>query len=354
MNAEPSLEGRRPEIDWVKGWAILCVLLIHSKPFEAYAIQDLINRAVPVFVVVFGMTSERWWRARASLPLGEALGQWYRTRLWRLMVPLWGTLVVWWVLEAGFRQTVAPEPHRVLMTALGYLPWVGTGWFVTLILELVLVFPLVHFGLKAAGDTLGIVVAVAVLALSYAEMLAAIELMRTVVHDTALPGNTFFYFWIFVPARLYAVTVGAVLVRRRVVVRPWQAVACFGVALILANVAHWAQLDVRAQRAAVALADPFVTVGLLGLIPAVAWWTPGARLLAWCGIWSWGLYLGQLLVHDVFFAFGMDLARLSVPLRFGYFACLFVGAVGLAVIGQAIREMPLREWFPRRPTRSAA
>ena len=58
-----------PEIDRVKGVAILMVVAIHAKIAENTLIHEqLVNRAVPIFLLVFGVMSD------ASLRRAKASG----------------------------------------------------------------------------------------------------------------------------------------------------------------------------------------------------------------------------------------------------------------------------------------
>ena len=57
--------GRDPAIDMAKGVAILWVLLIHSDALHQNLLyRHVVNQAVPVFVVLFGLNSALWWRRR--------------------------------------------------------------------------------------------------------------------------------------------------------------------------------------------------------------------------------------------------------------------------------------------------
>ena len=51
-----------PELDWLKGFSILSVVCIHAKLYaDTAAFNGVVNRAVPIFLVLFGVTSELWW-----------------------------------------------------------------------------------------------------------------------------------------------------------------------------------------------------------------------------------------------------------------------------------------------------
>jgi hypothetical protein len=58
------------------------------------------------------------------------------------MVPVWAMLVVWWALALYFHPLGVKLSWRLpIVHLLGYLLYVGTGWFVTMILQLVVLFP---------------------------------------------------------------------------------------------------------------------------------------------------------------------------------------------------------------------
>jgi hypothetical protein len=252
-------------------------------------------------------------------------------------------MAAWWTFVAIYRHAVRPQ--AVLMTAFGYLPRVGTGWFVTLILELVVLFPLLHLGLRKLGNVVVALAAAAVLIVSHVEMVAIADYLRIALRNSGPPQSPFFYFWIFAPVWFYGVVIGAVLIRRRVVFTAQGAALCGALAALVLLMA--AMSDPLRQRVAFALTDPLVTMAVLGLVPIVAWWSPAARFLAWCGSYSWGLYMGQLLMHNIFLKLGPPITGLSTGLRWAYFAYLLVGAVGLVVIGEALRSS-LPDVYPRR------
>src|SRR2546427_55656 len=144
------VQARLPTIDMLKGCAILWVLLIHSgalygRPVAVY----LFNHAVPIFIVLFGINSELWWRRRPA----ASLGTWYRDRARRLLVPMYVALPLWWVLALTLRRPL-------LVPLAWYLPFlhlagdlfrIGTGWFITLSIQLVILFPLLRFAVRRFG-----------------------------------------------------------------------------------------------------------------------------------------------------------------------------------------------------------
>src|SRR5260221_8137169 len=142
---------RVPEIDRAKGLAILLVIGIHAKIAEGTLVHEqIVSRAVPIFVVLFGLMSELSFRRERET--GRPLFRWYLRRLERLYVPVWGMAALWWLAVLYTKRPPLPvDGWSAALTFLGYSPWIGPSWFVTLVVQLVLVFPLLHW----AADRLG-------------------------------------------------------------------------------------------------------------------------------------------------------------------------------------------------------
>lgn len=330
---------RRPEIDWLKGLAILFVLMIHARPLEDHPIHEfLINRAVPIFIVLFGATSELWWRSRAAH--GDApVGAWYRSRSWRLMVPVWGMLLVWWPFALTFDAKAPHGLQPMLATIAGYMPWIGTGWFVTMILQLVICFPLLRIAVDRLGIVLMLFLSLTMMVLSHLYALVVISWVHAIAPEgpSATGFYAFYYYWIFAPQHFFLVVCGIALARapRHHALRSIAAavVLAAGIVVLRAGLIH----DVFAAAAFHAVLDVPLTIVLLAIVPAVGLWTPAALALAWCGTTSWGIYLGQMLVHSVLHMFGPEPEKAAITVRWAYFACLLVGAVGFVTIGNAVR-----------------
>src|SRR5262245_1109136 len=141
--------GRIVAIDMVKGLAIVWVILIHAEVLQRRWVLDyLINHAVPIFLVLFGVNAEQWWGRRGT----SDLGLWYRRYLRRILLPVWAMLPVWWLVGHWLQpERVRVSWRIVAANLLGYLPNVGTAWFITLILQLVLLFPLLHWAAQRIG-----------------------------------------------------------------------------------------------------------------------------------------------------------------------------------------------------------
>jgi len=197
---------RVPEIDWLKGFAIICVLLIHSEPLVGAIIHDyVINRAVShlhrsVRDDVGALVAAPHGRGRAAdgayvvhdqaMALDDPrLGNARRLVDGGIGVPAQST---------GFLREGACNRARIHA-------WVGTGWFVTLILQLVVFFPLLHFAVLRLGGPIAFALALALLMWSHLHSLEILDWMRWLLRDSAPVAGfyAFYYFWIFAPARFF-------------------------------------------------------------------------------------------------------------------------------------------------------
>lgn len=342
-NERSSLSDEAPErlaeLDWAKGVAILAVVLIHAKALEGRLFDELfVQRAVPIFLVLFGMTSEFWWqrRCQSGWNLQTTLA-WYRQRFLRLIIPVWAAASLWWVSAAALDLPLRFGWPQILASYLGYSPWIGVSWFVTLVLQLVVLFPL----LRSAGLRLGATISLAasamlVLTCQY-EFWPIIHAGKDLLHNTAFePG--FFYFWIFPPRVFLHVIAGIFLARAGLPNRP---AALLSMLLIIGLV--W-MLDTSWYPPVVGpalfspLADVPVTVLLLAALRA---WTPPTQLgetLRWLGQYSWGLYLAHTLVHAVVHFLGFSPEELGPAQRWAYAALLLASGSALAWSGQRLRH----------------
>jgi peptidoglycan/LPS O-acetylase OafA/YrhL len=332
-----------PEIDWLKGFAILCVVCIHAKLGEGTLFFEyVVNRAVPIFLVLFGVTSAL---SRDGARRTRLL-DWYRPRLRRLVVPLWAMATAWWAAVLHFQQAQALHvgwPEAVATYA-GYAPWIGTSWFITVILQLVVVYP----ALEAFVDRTGLALSLALGALSC--VVCIWYVWDIVAAGVALLGNNvpppgWFYFWIFSPRVLWDVIAG-IAVARRFQGRP-DAITT-GSAILLTLVGVFAAERVRAMQDPVMAAvlhqmlgylrDVPLTVGLLGLFRLLAPLRPLTRVLAWFGLHSWGLYLGHLLVHEVLHMNGVAPETGPTAIRAIYALILLVSGVLLTQCGVVVER----------------
>ena len=336
---------RYPEIDIAKGLAILCVLLIHAALFNgAFVHAYVVDRAVPVLLVLFGAASELWWSR--TLRNGAELacaGQFVRSRFVRLMPPVWAALGVWWGLRLLW--SAAGGPHRtpaagwLLPHALGYIPQVGTGWFVTLIVQLVLCFPLLHWLLERCGPVLSLLLTAAIHVSCQLYVFDVVDLMRFALHDSA-PVRGFFIFyyaWIFAPGRLLLLLTGMLLARHGM---------RLSARVSLLSAAAWFLGCVLCER----ITDPVQRTAWLSLldIPLTLLWltaarglirVPGASALAWLGRESWGVYLGQLLVHTSARLFSYVVEAQPWAARCAYVGLLLAGGILWVWLGDGVRAI---------------
>ncbi|HMJ14605.1 MAG TPA: acyltransferase family protein, partial [Polyangiaceae bacterium] len=204
---------RLPEVDLLKGFCILCVVAIHARLLGGTAVfYFVIDRAVPIFLVLFGVTSELWWRRNS----GQASGvtrRWYVGRLVRVLPGYWALMASWWLVVALWQR---PDNNLVLgwpqlvISFLGSAGWVATTWFVTIILQYIAIMPWLR---RAPGGRWAAVV-LSVAALS--TFLSAVFLLGVIHLSEALFGKNvqeLYYFWISLPHVLWHVMAGIFIAR---------------------------------------------------------------------------------------------------------------------------------------------
>jgi peptidoglycan/LPS O-acetylase OafA/YrhL len=339
---------RYPEIDAVKGLALLGVLLIHAQTLDGSALlEHVVNRSVPVLLVLFGAASELWWSGRGAQPFGRSAGAFVRGRYARLMPPVWVALAAWWLVGLALaRQRLLTWPW-LIAHALAYAPQVGTGWFITLIVQLVLFFPLLRWAVARFGSGLALAASLALSVFCHLHTFDIIDGMRALLLDSAHVRGffVFYYEWIFAPGSFLPVVAGIVLARRGMAwPRSWSVAAL--VVWLAGSIAHEKlPLAPLLRNALLAALDVPCTMLLLDLTRRAAR-LPGAAPLRWIGRASWGMYLGQLVVHTTLPVFGVRPETLSPALRWLYFAGLCCGAVLWVLAGRALRELLRRLLTP--------
>ncbi|HWP65490.1 MAG TPA: acyltransferase [Candidatus Limnocylindria bacterium] len=320
--ALPGARERDLAIDMAKGCAILWVLLIHSDALHGNLFfRQVVNQAVPVFVVLFGLNSSIWWRHRV---LPADLGAWYRRAVGRIMLPVWAALPLWWAMVLYYRPFgVRLAWWLPIAHALGYLLHVGTGWFVTMIVQLVVLFP----AFEAARRRVSVW---PLLVVGFASSAVLAWNALWIVGYVGLFG-----FWVLGPRFFAHVTFGMLLAHHRERVGAWAAVlaaAALGgcVAADLAQVGPpWKQLLETAGGL------PLTVLLLVGLRPLAS--VPLlAPSLAWLGRSSYGIYIGQLLTHNLFvYHFGL----LGLPQRVDpwlYTLILLLGGLFFVWLGEQL------------------
>jgi surface polysaccharide O-acyltransferase-like enzyme len=304
---------RFPELDRSKGFAILLVVCIHAKVFEGFLFDEYaVNRAVPIFLVLFGATSELWWRTHTLGGLRLQLALWYRKRLLRLLPPVWAATAVWWLV--AWLTLAIPWSESLgafLSSFVGYCPGMGTSWFVFLILQLILLFPLIHY---AASKSLILVVAAAgvVSTVSVWHTWDTIAVGLRLLGDR-VPGGGFYYQWIFAPRTFWHVAVGIALARWLGRIGRLVVVTC--IALVMAEPTLVAFVRTASdavfvgplrQEIAMLFFDVPLAIGLLGIFQWAQLPKPVGRFLEWAGGASWGIYVGHALVHEIVHVLGYE------------------------------------------------
>lgn len=341
----PPVATRWDEIDWLKGLAIIGVLLIHSQPLlNTWGHSYIINRSVSIFLTLFGVTSTLWWERASARSPGTVARQWYTTRLWRLMVPVWGTIVVWWTMVVVLRAPDVLTPEAVVASALGYLPSAGTAWFITVILQLVLVFPALYWAVRRLGAVIMIGATAFATLESHWHCLAIMDVGRDVM-GSLFPADEFSVFWMFIPQQLVLVVSGIVVARDPRLLSPGSGAVALAIFLVGAYVHQHHAVNVHfncSTSGLQRLMDVPLTIALLSLLRQLA--RGGAPLgwLAQCGLASWGLYLGQMLIHESVRLVGWWPEDGPEGERWAYFALLLIGAWSLVAVGERLRQWPGR------------
>ena len=334
---------RTLEIDWLKGLAIFGVILIHAGPLRGTVVHEyLVNRAVPVFLVLFGMNAATWWRHRSGKPFVANLRQWYVSRFHRLALPWWSALALWWLFSFAYATstTPPPAPRYLVATFLGYAPWVGTSWFVTLVIQLIVVFPLLYWLLLRLGPIMAAGLAGLATVASHLLVLHVLGFMQALLLHSA-PEGGLYYLNVFGPQYLWPVVCGACLSLSGWQQRPRLLVVAAVTWVIGVGVCTRIDDTGGVDAALMSLVDVPLTLLLLAGMSVFKRLPRAADLLAWCGEHRWGIYLGQMVVHTSLLMVGWwgPLEQI-VMRRWAYAAALTVGAVGLVVMGNALRQLP--------------
>jgi peptidoglycan/LPS O-acetylase OafA/YrhL len=348
-----------PEIDWLKGFAILCVVCIHAKIYEySYFHEFVINRAVPIFLVLLGVTTEFFFRSHAADTVEKRLTSWYEGRFLRLLPPVWAMSAAW--LAAVFALHRAADYHvgpgEAFLTFLGFSPWIGTAWFITLVLQLVLILPALRWLFLKVGWF--VVLPVTAFVCGYCVWIVWDIVGFGLAHLTRnVPEPGWFYLWVFAPRIFWHLAAGMFIARawsgRPEPYFAWVGAGVWlgGTVLSLTYPFSPAEVYLGPVRQQITgyLLDVPLTIALLGLFGAVRKYetSPPLRFLAFCGKASWGIYLGHLLVHEL-----VHLARIAPEtstdgVRDGYGLFLLASGIGLAVLGGKVRKLVVRAAPPR-------
>jgi peptidoglycan/LPS O-acetylase OafA/YrhL len=318
---------RSDAIDIAKGLAILGVIFIHSELLVPSLLQEhTINRAVPIFFVLFGLTSTLWWE---KTPSGGRVNAWYRSRLTRLLPPYFAAVALWWIGQ----RTLSSHPVGVDALAFslaGYAPWIQTSWFVTALLQLIVVYPLLQLVPRKLGPWAALSIALATMVISHAYALQ----LNTWISES-LPYSEeaigFYPFWIFIPHYVWLIYAGAQMTSFARAPTVAISLIAFGVSIVAALASANVALSSTGFRVLAAITDPARTLVLLGFSAAMARADVARRVLGWLGRNSWEIYLGQMSVHSLSYP-AWERVGGPVEHRLEYTLLLLLAAVGFALV----------------------
>ncbi len=317
---------RIPAIDIVKGLAIIGVTLIHSEALGRSRWMTLLFlHSVPVFFVLFGTNSIQWFERHGGR---GATRTWYLRFLRRILIPAWTAVAVWWLLVLVLRPGmphVKLTPHLPFLHMIGYFKWVGISWFVTVLLELALLFPLLALITRRFGP--GVLLALGI------AITLPLDFGARTLRETISPEHWF----VFGPRFLLQVSFGVLLLRwlpriprsagfgalicLLVFVPLLEQISLVGLVEIAKTIGTTPLGVVQLQHIANRVYALPLTLFLLFVMQAIA---DGAqagskglprfvrlaatlveRTLRWLGTHSYGLYLGQMVTHNaLIFWFG--------------------------------------------------
>ena len=286
QNRQPN--PRLPQIDMVKGWAIIGVTLIHSWVLaDSRWMTFLFYHSVPIFLVLFGVNSEGWFERHGA---ENRLKDWYGRGFRRILVPAWATCLAWWGIVLVLRppeEMVRLKATLPLWHLLGWFKQIGTSWFITLILQLFALFPLFYAFRKKFGWTALLITAAAIT--------LPITMYPLNVKATLGDGG-----WlIFAPRFAIHVAFGMWIASRVGSIGPRSVLLAVIVILPLYAIEDRLILQEWWRVADRFLELPLAVLLLAGMA-AISGISVIEKPLSWLGQHSWGLYLGQMLTHNAF------------------------------------------------------
>ncbi len=143
----PSSPSRYKDIDFVRGFCICLILLIHAtRPYTdqalAHFVWDFAHFDVPL--ILFCSGASLW---AISLRTPTEIGRFWLQRFARLLLPWWSFLVIYYAafMAIEFHRTstlVFPLEHAVgSLVFFGLRDGIGFGWWIALMLTVAIVFP---------------------------------------------------------------------------------------------------------------------------------------------------------------------------------------------------------------------
>lgn len=146
IDSTQSIKKYYPEIDFIKAFAILSVVVLHILTFNGATtiLYDTfasyhIWQAVPLFMLIFGFTF------RLSIEKNHGLGKILSSRMIRLIIPLLVAYILSFVLIFIFNMQPVINWHIFI----GHLPRGGMGnYFITLYIETIVYFTIFYYLVK--------------------------------------------------------------------------------------------------------------------------------------------------------------------------------------------------------------
>jgi peptidoglycan/LPS O-acetylase OafA/YrhL len=156
------------------------------------------------------------------------------------------------------------------------------------------------------------------------------------------PG--WYYHWIFAPRALWHVLAGIAVARfwNAKISTKVTALACAitllgGFATVIARGAHNDVYGPIRELSVIQLVDVPLAVALLGIFRHLPLPRVLHKGLAFCGVWSWGIYLGHLLVHELVRISGFKAGLAPQVDRALYAVFLLVTGTIIAVVAEWTR-----------------
>lgn len=338
----PVAADRVEAIDLAKGFAILSVICIHANVFAGTAFHEhVIDRAVPIFLFLFGITSELSWRKAAVSDDRFHILRWYESRFRHLLPAMWAAMFGWWLVALSMEAVKTTHPVSVFLDSfVGFAPRYGTSWFVAIIIQIVLLFPVLRWLLERLGPVLSCALAGLCSALSIWFVFQISDAGHRLFGSEGLQ-TPFYYQWIFAPRVFWQVVTGMAFARsalhpsRNTILICALLVALGPLACDYAKSSGSGDTAPFRETTVMYFLDVPLAIAVLGAFDQFRLPTPIHRFLAWCGASSWGLYLGHTLVFESFHLVGHAPEEGSVATRGMYAVLLFMSGMAFVTMVKA-------------------
>lgn len=151
------MKKRNPNIDWLKTLCILLVIYIHAVPRE---VQMLLGRpfylphAVPVFMILFGYNRVKSAERRDLEDIDELYDSpFIFKQLKSVLLPY---IVLWLFVELPYWRAIGELNISELFLSFIQGGRGPGGYFIVLMVQAILLFPLLYWGMEKLGDKKGL------------------------------------------------------------------------------------------------------------------------------------------------------------------------------------------------------